>query len=176
MGFTPHLVAGVWIGYDQPRTIISNGYAGDLAVPLWGRFMAIATHNDAPDRFRMPSTVVPVTICRLSGKLPNDSCQGAVVLNDDGEPTNQSMVYTEYFARGTEPIAFCPLHGGVLASHDGVLVNTVATSGAAAAATTLQVDQQCDTVVPTADSSLPVPAPEPDAQKKRGFWKRIFGK
>ena len=176
VGFTPHLVAGVWIGYDQPRTIIGNGYAGDLAVPLWGRFMATATRNDAPDRFRMPSTVVPVTICRLSGKLPNDSCHGAVVLNDDGEPTNQSMVYTEYFVRGTEPIAFCPLHGGVLVNHGGVLVNTVATSGAAAAATPLQVDQQRDTVVPTTDSSLPVPASEPPAQKKRGFWRRIFGR
>ena len=99
VGFTPHLVAGVWIGYDQPRTIIGNGYAGDLAVPLWGRFMAIATRNDAPDAFRMPATVVPVTICRLSGKLPGDSCGGAAVLDRDGAPTNQSMVYTEYFVR-----------------------------------------------------------------------------
>jgi penicillin-binding protein 1A len=165
VGFTPHLVAGVWIGYDQPRTIISNGYAGDLAVPLWGRFMAIATHDDAPDRFRMPSTVVPVTICRLSGKLPNDSCRGAVVLNDDGEPTN----HTEYFARGTEPIAFCPLHGGIL-------VNTVATAGPAADATTLPVDQQRDTVVSTTDSSQSVPPSEPPAGRKRGFWGRIFGR
>ena len=172
VGFTPHLVAGVWIGYDQPKTIIGNGYAGDLAVPLWGRFMAIATHNDAPDPFRMPSTVVPATICRLSGKLPNDSCRGAVVLNDESEPTNQSMVYTEYFARGTEPTAFCPLHGGIL-------VNTVATSGVSPDATTLPIDQRRDTqrhdtVVPTADSSQAVPPSEPPAGKKRGFWGRIF--
>src|SRR5204863_2174904 len=33
IGFTPHLVAGVWIGYDMPRTIIANGYAGDPAAP-----------------------------------------------------------------------------------------------------------------------------------------------
>ena len=36
VGFTPHLVTGVWIGFDQPATIIANGYAGDLAVPVWG--------------------------------------------------------------------------------------------------------------------------------------------
>jgi 1A family penicillin-binding protein len=139
VGFTPHLVAGVWIGYDQPRTILGNGYAGDLAVPLWGRFMASATHKDPPDGFRMPSTVVPVTICRLSGRLPGDSCQGAVMLGPDGKPTNQSMVYTEYFVRGTEPIDMCPLHGG--------LPNAVATSGDASAAS-LPVDQPRDTVVP----------------------------
>ena len=38
-------------GYDMPKTIIANGYAGELAVPLWGRFMAAATRADAPDRF-----------------------------------------------------------------------------------------------------------------------------
>jgi penicillin-binding protein 1A len=59
VGFTPHLVTGVWIGYDMPRTIIANGYAGELAVPLWGRFMAAATRNDKPDRFTMPSNRRP---------------------------------------------------------------------------------------------------------------------
>ena len=32
VGFTPKLVAGVWVGFDQPRTILPNGYAGDIAV------------------------------------------------------------------------------------------------------------------------------------------------
>jgi penicillin-binding protein 1A len=177
VGFTPHLVAGVWIGYDQPKTIIGNGYAGDLAVPLWGRFMASATHDDPPDRFRMPSAVVPVTICRLSGQLPTDSCHGAVVLNGDGEPTNQSMVYTEYFVRGTEPTAFCPLHR--------VFVNTVATSGAAGVAAPLPVDQIVrssasvpprDTAVTTADTPPIPPASAPPPPKKRGFWGRLFGR
>ncbi len=27
VGFTPKLVTGVWVGYDQPKTIIGNGYA-----------------------------------------------------------------------------------------------------------------------------------------------------
>ncbi|TMG79755.1 MAG: PBP1A family penicillin-binding protein, partial [Betaproteobacteria bacterium] len=103
IGFTPHLVAGVWIGYDMPRTIIANGYAGELAVPLWGRFMAAATRADAPDRFTMPATVVPVAVCRMSGKLPTDGCRGAVVYDADGLPTDKPMVYTEYFVRGTEP-------------------------------------------------------------------------
>jgi penicillin-binding protein 1A len=48
IGFTPTLVAGVWVGYDQPRTIRRNGYASDLAVPLWTQFMKSATRGDAP--------------------------------------------------------------------------------------------------------------------------------
>jgi len=43
IGFTPSLVAGVWVGYDQPQTIRRNGYAAELAVPLWTRFMKVAT-------------------------------------------------------------------------------------------------------------------------------------
>jgi penicillin-binding protein 1A len=178
VGFTPHLVSGVWIGYDQPRTILGNGYAGDLAVPLWGRFMALATRKDPPDRFRMPSTVVPVEICRLSGKLPNDSCRGAVVLGHDDTPTSQSMVYTEYFVRGTEPIDYCPLHGNIL--------NTVATSGGAAAADEHRVAETIPAAQPraadvragdarAAESRASAPASTDSApDKKRGFWGRIF--
>jgi penicillin-binding protein 1A len=174
VGFTPHLVAGVWIGYDQPRTILGNGYAGDLAVPLWGRFMAIATQKDPPDRFRMPSSVVPVAICRLSGKLPTDSCRGAVVLGSDGADTDQSMVYTEYFARGTEPIEYCPLHGGLLNTVATAGLNTVVPSGEASKPIAPPAVQPRDTVVTTSDSQLPTPPSTDRAPKKRGFWGRLF--
>ena len=34
IGFTPSIVTGVWVGYDQPQTIRRNGYAAELAVPM----------------------------------------------------------------------------------------------------------------------------------------------
>jgi penicillin-binding protein 1A len=43
VGFTPSIVTGVWIGYDQPQTIRRDGYASELAVPMWARFMKAAT-------------------------------------------------------------------------------------------------------------------------------------
>jgi len=46
IGFTPSLVAGVWVGYDQPQTIRRGGYAAELAVPMWTRFMKVATKGD----------------------------------------------------------------------------------------------------------------------------------
>jgi 1A family penicillin-binding protein len=46
IGFTPSIVAGVWVGYDQPQTIRRNGYAAELAVPMWAKFMKAATKGD----------------------------------------------------------------------------------------------------------------------------------
>jgi penicillin-binding protein 1A len=43
IGFTPSLVTGVWIGYDQPQTIRRHGYAAEIAVPMWTRYMKAAT-------------------------------------------------------------------------------------------------------------------------------------
>jgi len=43
IGFTPSIVTGVWVGHDQPQTIRRNGYASELAVPMWAKFMKAAT-------------------------------------------------------------------------------------------------------------------------------------
>ena len=48
VGFTPSLVAGVWVGFDQPRTIMPSGFASDVAVPMWATFMKAATRGDKP--------------------------------------------------------------------------------------------------------------------------------
>jgi 1A family penicillin-binding protein len=190
VGFTPHLVTGVWIGYDMPRTIIANGYAGELAVPLWGRFMAAATRNDKPDRFTMPATVVPVTICRLSGKLPTEGCESAVMFDRDGNPTDRSMLYTEYFVRGTEPTDYCPLHSGgfdvVATSGDSKTGSAVPATPGTSTPQLAPADHLHDPATPKADTHLGDNAPPtavpaasaPDTSgsqpRKRGFWGRIF--
>ncbi|MGH9256439.1 MAG: penicillin-binding protein 1A [Vicinamibacterales bacterium] len=110
IGYTPHLAAGVWVGYDHPRTIAAGGYAATLVAPLWGRFMAIATHDAVPAPFQPPSTVTAAAICRLSGKRATEACRHDVVFDSEGYATERSMVYTEYFARGTEPVDYCEWH------------------------------------------------------------------
>jgi penicillin-binding protein 1A len=57
IGFTPSVVAGVWVGYDQPRTIRRDGYASELAVPMWTRFMKAATKGHDPQWFQRPRGV-----------------------------------------------------------------------------------------------------------------------
>jgi penicillin-binding protein 1A len=105
VGYTPKLVAGVWIGFDEPRTILPNGFAAEVAVPAWANFMKRATSGDKPEWMGRPSEVTSARICRLSGKLATAECETADKAAD-GPP-----VYTEYFARGTEPTTYCDQHG-----------------------------------------------------------------
>jgi penicillin-binding protein 1A len=173
VGYTPSLVAGVWLGYDQPRTIMSGGYAGDLAVPIWGRFMKAATNGHEPGWFRAPATVTSENICRISGKLPGDGCRDVVHVDDNGELQRRSMVYTEYFVRGSEPSDYCPVHIGAFNA-------IVGTGGAIAGAP--EAPQSSTPLVTGAALPPPPPPPAPAAvepatapEKKRGFWSRIFG-
>jgi 1A family penicillin-binding protein len=185
VGYTPKLVAGVWIGYDQPKTIIANGYAGELAVPLWGRFMKAATRNDEPEWFSAPATITSAGICRLSGKLATDSCRHAEALDKVGNLTRTSMVYSEYFVRGTEPLDYCPLHGyGVGPWHAAA-----ATTGSEISSpSTPASDQPASQDVPvragqpeappgvTYGPATPAADVPPAAPAKRGFWSRVFGR
>ena len=95
VGYTPKLVTGVWIGFDQPKTILAGGYAGEVAVPLWGEFMKAATRGDRPVAFVPPKGLVAVEVCRLSGKIRAGGCHD---------------VDTDYFPRGAVPTETCPLH------------------------------------------------------------------
>lgn len=110
IGFTPNLVAGVWVGFDRPRTIVKNGFAGQLAVPMWARFMKIATRNQQDVWFEPPPNVVAVEVCRVSGNLPGAGCRNAASISATGEITYKNMVYTDYFVRGTEPHQTCAVH------------------------------------------------------------------
>ncbi len=54
IGFTPSIVTGVWVGYDQPQSIRRNGYAAELAVPMWTRFMKAATKGHKAEWVNRP--------------------------------------------------------------------------------------------------------------------------
>ena len=165
VGFTPHLVTGVWVGFDQPRTIVSNGYAAELAVPIWAGFMKTATKGDKPDWLTKPANVVAVNVCRESGKLPNYGCTAVASADEDGYLITKSQVYTDYFVKGAQPTTVCPLHpGGILA--DGAMLaipGSVPTTGIT------------PPVAPGTTPPLTGGIIEKPAEKKKGFWGRIFG-
>jgi penicillin-binding protein 1A len=174
VGYTPKLVAGVWVGYDQPKTIVGNGYAAELAVPVWGRFMRTATKGDRAEWFQPPRTVTSATICRLSGRLAGEGCQDVVTVTDEGV-TRESMAYTEYFVRGSEPTEYCPLHGpgaGLLATtgtRDDHVHAPPRAAAVAAAATAPATDSGKAATEPKAESRQ-------EPEKRRGFWGRLFGR
>ena len=109
IGFTPSLVAGVWAGFDEPRKIAPNGYATGLVVPIWAKFMREATKGHPAKWIPTPRNIVSVQVCVRSGLLPTGGCQEGS-LGEDGE--FRSHVGTELFRAGTEPEAYCELHGG----------------------------------------------------------------
>jgi 1A family penicillin-binding protein len=168
VGFTPHLVTGVWVGFDKPRTIIANGFAGELAVPMWARFMKVATAKDKPDTFKMADGLVAVSVCRLSGKLPGPACD---------------RVITDYFARGTAPTETCDEHGFLATS--GQLAAAFPSSTAPSANPPVAVASQPPAQTPdvavasaSRDASDIVTAADTgeEPKKKRGFWGRLFGR
>jgi 1A family penicillin-binding protein len=184
VGFTPKLVTGVWIGFDQPKTIIRNGYAGEIAVPLWGSFMKVATEEDKPEWFARPASVTSANVCRISGKLPNGGCDHVEVINRDGMVETRSMIYTEYFVKGTQPTTVCPLHeprsfmdaiAGVFGKDSGPPPMPVGATGLPVPSTPERPSSSAPAAQPAPATTAARPGEESAAPKKRGFWSRIFG-
>ncbi|HWZ58129.1 MAG TPA: penicillin-binding transpeptidase domain-containing protein, partial [Gemmatimonadaceae bacterium] len=90
VGMTPDLVAGVWLGFDQPRTIGPGAVGGTLAAPVWARMMASYYAGREPGTWVPPSTLVTAELDRATGALADTS-------------TPVDRRYTEYFLPGTEP-------------------------------------------------------------------------
>jgi penicillin-binding protein 1A len=164
VGYTPTLVTGVWVGYDQPRTIAPGGYAAQLAVPLWTKFMLAATRDEDPERFDTPSSITSAAICPLSGKLATAACYG----------DHNLSIRTEYFERGTEPIDYCTYHL-LHRAPPMTLASTTMTPAPQQPAPAAAAPVAAPETVVQASAPAP-PAPEAEPKKKRGFWGRIFGR
>jgi penicillin-binding protein 1A len=88
VGFSPSLVAGVWVGYDVKRSLGSAETGGRLALPIWIQFMRKALGDAPPEDFPLPENVVTVPVNHLTG-LPAAPGERGIIL--------------EYFIKGTEP-------------------------------------------------------------------------
>jgi penicillin-binding protein 1A len=98
IGFTPDLLAGVWIGLDEPKKIFDRAVGGGHAAPVWGAFMQrVYQTRPIPEPWKRPGGLVYRTVDKLSGKLRTEYCPL------DG-------VYTEVYLPGTEPVEDCDLH------------------------------------------------------------------
>jgi penicillin-binding protein 1B len=94
-GFTPHLLAVVWVGYDDGRELGIPGARS--ALPLWTEFMKRTTHTPPYgnlEPFRQPPGISTAAI---------DNLTNLVAFPD---PT---LTHSELFIEGTEP--FPPLPG-----------------------------------------------------------------
>src|SRR5919108_2401736 len=98
IGFTPDLVTGVWIGFDQPRKIKSNAQGGILAAPAWTAMMREVYERRAiPGGWPRPSGLTALDIDKTTGYKATPFCP-------------KDVHYIESFIPGTEPTQFCPIH------------------------------------------------------------------
>ena len=67
MGYSPDLVAGVYVGFDQPRVLGKGETGGALAAPIFTEFMEQALADTPPIPFRVPPGMNFITIDRRTG-------------------------------------------------------------------------------------------------------------
>lgn len=88
IGYTPQLLAGVWVGYDQERSLGAGGSGGQAAAPIWTDFMQKSLARVPAEGFTPPENVTFALINAKTGKLAREGAEGSVM---------------ECFVSGTEP-------------------------------------------------------------------------
>lgn len=81
IGFTPQIVAGVWVGLDNPAMTLGSGQAGAVAaLPIWAPFMKVAHDTlDLPiEYFRKPPGVVEEEICNETKDIATEYCPNII--------------------------------------------------------------------------------------------------
>jgi penicillin-binding protein 1B len=93
VGFTPHLLTVVWVGFDDNQPVSLSG--SQAALPIWTQFMKSATAGELSDEFAVPEGITFAEIDRNTGKLAVPGCPSTI---------------KESFLAGTEPTEYCELH------------------------------------------------------------------
>ncbi|HJR61167.1 MAG TPA: PBP1A family penicillin-binding protein [Vicinamibacterales bacterium] len=97
VGFSSSVVVGVWVGFDQPKTIGRDAYGSKYALPLWSDFMRRAVRRRPPQPFEVPAGLTETELCAVSYQRPVEGCP----------------VYLEYLKDGDDsPGRLCTLHQG----------------------------------------------------------------
>ncbi|WP_224823498.1 PBP1A family penicillin-binding protein [Cognatishimia sp. MH4019] len=105
VGFTSNIVAGCYIGYDQPRTLGRGASGGGMCGPVFTRFMQEATKKYGGGEFEVPPGGRFIKIDRFTGAR----------LSDDAFGDN---VVAEYFRDGEEPVFGITFDGGFAMAAD----------------------------------------------------------
>jgi penicillin-binding protein 1B len=98
VGYTPDILALVWVGFDNSDTIAATGAAA--ALPIWADLMNAIPQYRSETEFKAPRGVEKISVCSVTGLTAVDGCP---------EPIE------EYFLSGQTPAEHCPLHarGGI---------------------------------------------------------------
>jgi 1A family penicillin-binding protein len=95
VGYSPDLVAGVWVGFDDKVTMGEYQEGARVALPIWVNFMKVALDGREDKPFAQPHGIVVREVCEDTGLLATANCPHPV---------------TEVFVSGTEPLRMCNRH------------------------------------------------------------------
>jgi penicillin-binding protein 1A len=112
VGFTSNIVAGCYMGFDQPRPMGRGAYGGTMCGPVFQQFMKVATEKFGGGPFDVPEGGHFIKIDRYTGARLPDSASGAYVV-------------AEYFRDGAEPIFGLAFDGGFAMGSDLPLLEEV---------------------------------------------------
>ena len=90
IGFTPDIVAGVYVGFDKPRSLGHGETGGAVAAPMVKNFMKVALADKPAVPFRVPPGIKLVRIDRKTGMRA-------------GPETNPRNIILEAYKPGTAP-------------------------------------------------------------------------
>ena len=94
IGYSRRLAVGVWVGFDEPRSLGSRETGAMAALPIWRAFMERALEGRPDQEFETPVGINLVSIDRHTG-LRSNATAGC------------SDTLSEAFISGTEPTRYC---------------------------------------------------------------------
>jgi len=98
VGFTPEIVAGIWVGYDAQQRIMTNAGGGRIVAPAWTKFMRdVYERRPPPPDWPRPDSLITREVDWSNGKLATPFCPIEVRR-------------WEWFYPGTEPNDVCSVH------------------------------------------------------------------
>lgn len=103
IGFTNNIVAGCYIGFDNPRSMGSGASGGGMCGPVFQRFMSSAIKKYGAGKFRAPKECEFIKIDRFTGARLSDSAEGDHVVIEcfrEGEQIDFGITFDGGFAMG----------------------------------------------------------------------------
>ncbi len=92
IGFSPSLIAGVWIGFDQERSLGKQEQGGRAAAPIWLYFMEKALRNRPVEIFPVPDGIVFIKVDPHTGIPATRSTPGTIFESFlEGTTTNSAV-------------------------------------------------------------------------------------
>ena len=113
IGYTPDLLAGVWIGSEN--SFLETDLSPEWSAGLWHAIIQYATRDFPNKDFSVPPSLNEIQVCNPSGLLPTDDCPHVV---------------DEIFIRGNEPTQTDNLYKAFLINQESGRLATIFTSPA----------------------------------------------